>query len=90
MTETKYLDAEFCGHDYPEEGNEIHVAGDLVDMICLASPIEIREQGRAVAEPTCPRCVTTGLVWTDWGYRCPACALFVSIPKQEIERQDHA
>lgn len=39
MTETKYLDAEFCGHDYPDEGDEIHVAGEPVDMICLASPL---------------------------------------------------
>ncbi len=35
----QYLDAELCGHDYPEEGDAIHVAGDPVDMICLASPI---------------------------------------------------
>lgn len=43
MTDTQYLDAEFCGHEYPEEGDEIHVAGDLVDMICLASPISTEE-----------------------------------------------
>jgi len=42
MTETRYgeyLDAELCGHDYPEAGDAIHIAGDPVDMICLASPI---------------------------------------------------
>jgi hypothetical protein len=34
-----FRDAEFCGHEFPEEGDAIHVAGEPVDMICLASPI---------------------------------------------------
>lgn len=38
MTE-QYLDAESCPHEYHAEGDELHVAGDPVDMICLASPI---------------------------------------------------
>ena len=51
MTETKYLDAEFCGHVYPEEGDEIHVAGEPVDMICLASPISVEEAQEPAPEP---------------------------------------
>lgn len=35
----QYLDAELCGHDRPEEGDGTHVAGDQVDLICLASPL---------------------------------------------------
>jgi len=40
MRETiQYLDAEICGHKYPAGGDETHVAGQEVEMICLASPI---------------------------------------------------
>lgn len=39
----QYLDAECCPHEYPMEGDDLHVAGEPVDMICLASPI-------------CPKC----------------------------------
>lgn len=31
--------AEFCGHEYPEDGDTVHVPGEPVDMICLASPL---------------------------------------------------
>lgn len=34
------------------------------------------------AAPTCPRCETVELHWHEgWGYRCPACYLFVALPK---------
>lgn len=35
----QYVDAESCPHAYPMEGDDLHAAGDPVDMICLASPI---------------------------------------------------
>jgi len=33
--------------------------------------------------PACPRCPEVQLVWHEkWGYRCPECYLFVTIPKR--------
>lgn len=49
---TQYLDAECCPHAYPMEGDDLHIAGDPVDMICLASPI-------------CPDC---GIWTTSYGH----------------------
>lgn len=34
-----FRDAEFCGCDDQREGDGIHVAGEPVEMICLASPL---------------------------------------------------
>ena len=45
----RFGDAEHCGHEFPDEGDAIHVAGEPVEMICLASPLwpaaEIRSTG---------------------------------------------
>lgn len=36
---TRFRDAEMCGHTFPGQGDDVHVAGEPVPMICLASPL---------------------------------------------------
>ncbi|QGJ89408.1 hypothetical protein PBI_SMARTIES_3 [Microbacterium phage Smarties] len=45
------------------------------DEMCTGQPLTEPQP-----QPRCPDDGTT-LRWTDWGYRCPECLVFVAIPR---------
>lgn len=56
--------AEQCGHDFPDEGDAVHVAGEPSDMICLASPIFGAEL--EASEPSEAKVRAAALAMYEW------------------------